>query len=85
MGIIVTAWCSEIGSLTSLDAPELHAASDVTEPSDVREPSSLLQAVVVGSDHEFFPQSNQIPARMQHGEGSTINSRNLEHFVELSH
>ena len=33
-----TAWCSEIGSLTSLDAPELHAASDV------REPISLHQA-----------------------------------------
>ena len=27
-----TAWCSEIGSLTSLDAPELHASSDVREP-----------------------------------------------------
>ena len=26
-----TAWCSEIGSLTSLDAPELHASSDVRE------------------------------------------------------
>ena len=25
-----TAWCSEIGSLMSLDAPELHAPSDVT-------------------------------------------------------
>ena len=34
-----TAWCSEIGSLTSLDAPELHASSDV------REPISLHQAV----------------------------------------
>ena len=27
-----TAWCSEIGPLTSLDAPELHASSDVREP-----------------------------------------------------
>ena len=36
---IYTAWCSEIGSLTSLDAPELHASSDV------REPISLHQAV----------------------------------------
>ena len=27
-----TAWCSEIGSLRSLDAPELHASSDVREP-----------------------------------------------------
>ena len=34
-----TAWCSEIGSLRSLDAPELHAYSDV------REPISLHQAV----------------------------------------
>ena len=25
-------WCSEIGSLASLDAPELHAYSDVKEP-----------------------------------------------------
>ena len=36
---LCTAWCSEIGSLTSLDAPELHAFSDV------REPISLHQAV----------------------------------------
>ena len=34
-----TAWCSEIGSLWLLDAPELHASSDV------REPISLHQAV----------------------------------------
>ena len=34
-----TAWCSEIGSLWSLDAPDLHA------PSDVREPISLHQTV----------------------------------------
>ena len=27
-----TAWCSEIGSLTSLDAPEFHASSNVREP-----------------------------------------------------
>ena len=27
-----TAWCSEIGSLRSLDGPELHASSDVREP-----------------------------------------------------
>ena len=33
--------CSEIGSLTSLDAPELHASSNV------REPISLHQAVYV--------------------------------------
>ena len=33
------AWCHEIGSLTSLDAPELRASSDVTEPI------SLHQAV----------------------------------------
>ena len=26
------AWCSEVGSLTSLDAPESHASSDVREP-----------------------------------------------------
>ena len=35
-----TAWGSEIGSLTSLDAPELHASSDI------RELISLQQAVV---------------------------------------
>ena len=34
-----TAWCSEIGSPTSLDAPELHASNDV------REPISLHQTV----------------------------------------
>ena len=34
-----TAWYSEIGSLTSLDAPEFHASSDV------REPISLYSAV----------------------------------------
>ena len=34
-----TAWCSEIGFLKSLDAPEFHASSDV------REPISLHQAV----------------------------------------
>ena len=38
-GISCTAWCSEIGSLQSSDAPELHASSDV------REPISLHQAV----------------------------------------
>ena len=35
-----TAWCSEIGSLTTLYAPEFHASSDV------REPISLHQAVL---------------------------------------
>ena len=35
-----TAWCSEIGSLTSLNAPELHSSSDI------REPISLHQAVL---------------------------------------
>ena len=34
-----SAWCSEIGLLRSVDAPELHASSDV------REPISLHQAV----------------------------------------
>ena len=34
-----TAWCSEIGSLASLDAPEFYASTDV------REPISLHQAV----------------------------------------
>ena len=34
-----TVWCSEIGSLWSLDAPEFHASSDV------RGPISLHQAV----------------------------------------
>ena len=40
-----TAWCSEIGSLTLLDAPELHASSDV------REPISLHQVVHPVSCH----------------------------------
>ena len=45
------AWCSEIGSLTSLDAPEFHASSDV------REPISLHQAVRLRhSSHEFGAQ-----------------------------
>ena len=41
-----TAWCSEIGSLTSLDAPELHSSSDV------REPISLHQAVDVHREEQ---------------------------------
>ena len=36
-----TAWCSEIGSLASLNAPEFYASNDV------REPISLHQAVHV--------------------------------------
>ena len=36
---LYTHWCSEIGSLRSLDAPELRASSDV------REPISLHQSV----------------------------------------
>ena len=36
-----TAWCSEIGSLRSLNAPELHASGDA------REPISLHQAVCI--------------------------------------
>ena len=42
-GIIVqsSAWCSEVGYLTSLHAPELHHSAS----SDVREPISLHQAV----------------------------------------
>ena len=44
-----TSWCSEIGSLASPDAPELHASSDV------REPISLHQAVQnVASDFLIF-------------------------------
>ena len=38
---LCTTGCSEIGSLTSLDAPEFHASSNV------REPISLHQAVFV--------------------------------------
>ena len=38
---VCTAWCSEIGSLASQDAPECHASSDVGEPI------SLHQAVCV--------------------------------------
>ena len=41
VGVCITAWCSEIGSLTSLDALELYASSDV------RAPRSLHQAVCV--------------------------------------
>ena len=39
--VFSTAWCSEIGSLTSQDASEFHASSDV------REPISLHQAVLI--------------------------------------
>ena len=38
--LVDTTWCSEIGSLTSLNALEFHAFSDV------REPISLHQAVI---------------------------------------
>ena len=30
--VALTAWCSEIGFLLSLNAPELHVSSDVREP-----------------------------------------------------
>ena len=46
-----TAWCSEIGSLASLDAPEVHASSDV------REPISLHQAVLNGSPGQWVSPS----------------------------
>ena len=39
---LYTAWCNEIGSLASRDAPEFHASGDV------REPISLHQAVHYG-------------------------------------
>ena len=42
------AWCSEIGSLWSLDASELHASSDI------REPISLHQAVL-SREHSSSP------------------------------
>ena len=45
-----TAWCSEIGSLTSLTAPELHASSDVREPI-------LLHQIVYALDYEECAQS----------------------------
>ena len=38
---VCTVWCIEIGALTSLDAPELHASADV------RKPISLHHAVCV--------------------------------------
>ena len=41
-----TAWCSGIGSLTSLDTPEFHASSDV------KEPISLYQTVVQLREHQ---------------------------------
>ena len=44
-----TVWCSELGSLTSLDAPELHASSDVNGPI------SLHQAVHVYNINVFKP------------------------------
>ena len=48
-GIIAqsSAWCSEVGSLTSLHAPELHHSAS----SDVREPISLHQAVYYSAMH----------------------------------
>ena len=62
-----TAWCSEIGSLWSLDAPELDTCI-----SDVREPISLHQAVdagiriyiiIQGSPQEFLPAGKKKQAK----------------------
>ena len=47
-----TAWCSEIGSL--MDAPELHASSDV------REPISLHQAVHYYGQSQWTPHPIKI-------------------------
>ena len=45
---INTAWCSEIGSLRSLDdAPELHASSDVREPISLHQAVYLHQTVAL--------------------------------------
>ena len=54
-----TAWWSEIGSLRSLDTPELHASSDV------REPISLHQAVSVplGDYHKVVHAPHQITSQ----------------------
>ena len=41
--VVLTVWCSEIGSLTSLDACNSGACNDV------REPVSLHQGVLCGS------------------------------------
>ena len=45
---VCKSWCSEIGSRTSLNAPELRASSDV------KEPISLHQAVHVMYRLEVF-------------------------------
>ena len=60
--VICTAWCSEIGSLTSLDAPELHASGDVNEPI------SLHQAVFATYPTAFaHPQfSHHVPSYLWH-------------------
>ena len=42
-GVEHTAWCSEIGLLQSLGAPELHASSDVREPISLHQ--SVLAAI----------------------------------------
>ena len=47
-----TAWCSEIGSLASLDAPEFHAFSDI------RKPISLHQALSYTSMHSRTPHAH---------------------------
>ena len=55
-----TAWCNEIGSLASLNAPDLHASSDV------REPISLHQAVCTPSWLPFHVKSLNVLGWDQH-------------------
>ena len=44
--LVYVAWCSEIGSLASLNAPEFHAFSDVREPISLHQAVHVLKLVM---------------------------------------
>ena len=46
---ITTGWCSEVGFLTSLHAPEFHSSSDVREPSSLHQAVRIHHTLATGS------------------------------------
>ena len=56
-----TVWCSEIGSLTSLGAPELHASSDVRESISLHQ--AVLHTQALSDDNVCFCLWQQQPLR----------------------
>ena len=52
---LCTVWCNEVGSLTSLDACELHASSDVREPISLHQTSTVWHVVRVSRTGRSAP------------------------------